>query len=852
MDSPKDNHWERLEEWFEKMTGLTPEERAEQLKELATQDPALSAELGRLLDGRATAYFDDLEAKVVGSVAKTESMAPEAEVYSKGERINQFEILGELGRGGMGVVYRARDTVLDRDVALKFLPSRIADNASARERFIREARVVSHVDHPNICTIYDVSKSVEGRSFIVMACYEGQTLRELIDAGPVDPTTAVDLFRQIATGLSVAHENGVVHRDIKPDNLFVTASGQIKILDFGVAKALQDESLTREGTRLGTLNYMSPEQARGLEADARSDIWSLGVVMYEILAGRRPFEAPYDQPLLNAIQNEPTPVFVSQDTVEPWLIEVVNKCLRKDTAERYASCNALLDDLQSRSLAQPQAVAPGWVITLSLAALIAVIALSLGWMGRGTDLGGQISADMNGPITVAVSPFLDLTADGQSGAVGEGLASDLMTRLGGLEGLRLIRTRRTEPARMSAYGDSLQADYFIGGDLQGEAGALRVYASLVDVSTGAQDWGGSFDLLAGRPLDVQQEIAAAVVDALPLDFSPEALAQLGGGSRVVAAQDAYLKGLSHVLRRTPSDLAAATDFFREATLLDRDFAEAWSGFAHARMLQAGTAYSPERGSGAYEDARAAAFIALDLDPNQALAMTTLASIYAEFDWEPARADSAFQVALAMNPNSAEARHLYALMLAESDRLDEAMAQQRRAGLLDPESLIHPTNLGLIQMYRGKNQEALRTFDEVVERDPTFYLAHLHKATLFMVMGQPAEALSAIATAEQVVGSPPVVRAIRASALAFSGDSLGVAAILESMEAEAETTYVSPPLFAQVYLALSDTSRALDYLELGLQERDVYMTVIRPWPFVTVLKDNGRFRRILQAMDGTDG
>ncbi len=232
-------------------------------------------------------------------------------------------------------------------------------------------------------------------------------------------------------------------------------------------------------------------------------------------------------------------------------------------------------------------------------------------------------------------------------------------------------------------------------------------------------------------------------------------------------------------------------------------------------------------------------------------MTTLASIYAEFDWEPARADSAFQIALSMNPNSAEARHLYALLLAESDRLDEAMAQQRRAGLLDPESLIHPTNLGLIQIYRGENDEALETLNDVVERDPTFYLGHLHKSTLFMVMGRPAEALTAISTAEQVVGSPPVVRALRASALALSGDTEGANAILESMEAEAETTYVSPPLFAQVYLALSDTSRALDYLERGLQERDVYMTVIRPWPFVSVLQENGRFKRILEAMEGTD-
>ncbi|MFT5144009.1 MAG: tetratricopeptide (TPR) repeat protein/TolB-like protein [Rhodothermales bacterium] len=849
MGTSDSDRWGLLEEWFERLTDLTPEKRGDQLEELDATDPSLANELRRLFDTRATGYFDDLAAGVIDSVGKASPEEPAEEVYAAGDQINQFEILGELGRGGMGVVYRARDTVLTRDVALKFLPARIADNADSRERFIREARVVSHVDHPNICTIYDVAVDESGRSFIVMACYEGQTLRALLDRGPMSQEQALDFFCQAASGLEVAHQHDVVHRDIKPDNIFITTSGQVKILDFGIAKALQDDSLTREGTRLGTLNYMSPEQARGLEADARTDIWSLGIMMYEMLAGRRPFEARYDQALLFAIVNEPTPQFTEDDTAEPWLTAIVSRCLLKDPDARYASCEAILADVR-RAEVTAGSVARKWRMALALPVILLIAAAALiGWLALRPG-NTQRTAEVPGrEITVAISPFRDLTGDGSHAAVGEGLASDLMTRLGGLGGLRLIRARQTEPGEMAAYGESLDADYFLGGEIQGELGNLRVYASLTKVSDGSQRWGGTFDRLVNRELDVQAEISSAIVDTLSLQFSREELATRGRGSQIIPAQEAYLKGIAHVLRRTPFDLAAAAEFFREATRLDRDFAAAWSGFGYARMLQGGTAYSPEKGTDAYEDARAAASIALDLDPNQALAMTTLASIYSEFDWKPAKADSAFELALAMNPNSAEARHLYASHLSESGRLDEAIAQQRRAGLLDPESLIHPTNLGLIQLYRGENEEALKTFDSVVQQDPTFYMAHLNRSTLLMVMGRAEEAISAISTAELVVGSPPVVRAIRASALALSGDEGGARDILKSMEAESETTYVSPPLFAQVYLALSDTSRALDYLEQGLKARDVYMTVIKPWPFGAVLKDNARFKRILAAMEG---
>lgn len=837
--------WELLETWFDRLSGLSPEEGDRQLTALADDNPRLAAELRRMLEHDPSEFFSSLESRIHNARPQVDSQA----LFKPGDRVNQFEILAELGRGGMGVVYSARDTALDRDVALKFLPQRIAGSPLSRERFLREARAVSHVDHPNICTIYELGSEPGGRSFIAMALYRGHTLRDVMGKGLADHEQAKRWMAQAASGLGAAHAEGVIHRDIKPDNLFITEGEQLKILDFGIARALQDDVLTRDGTTLGTLNYMSPEQLRGAEADGRSDIWSLGIVMYELLEGRRPYEAPHRDAVIHAILNEPVPPFSVDGPEESQLRSAMAKCLQKDPNDRYESCGKLLRDLGATAATNrlpriPAAKrAPLW-LWLGLAGT--AVALLLAWIVTGPLSSGPDATSVD-PITIVVSPFRDLTPNARFQAIGEGLASDLLARLGQLQSLRLIRAGQVPPEDMRSYGDSLGAAFLLGGEIQGGDGAVRVHTSLMDLSDGTQRWAASFDRLATRPLDLQTEIAAAIVETLTLELSVEDRATLDKRNRSLPAQDAYLSGVSHALRRTPADLAAAVGHFQEAIRLDRDFADAWSGFAYARMLQGGTAYSPESGEDAFEEARAAAAIALDLDSGQALAMTTLASIYSEFDWDVGKADSVFQMTLALNPSSAEARHLYASHLAESGRLDEAAAQQRRASLLDPESLIQPTNLGLIQFYQRKNREALKTFDEVLERDPTFYMAHLNRSLLLMEMDRPEEALEALDATESLVGRPPVVRALSASAYALGGQEARALELLSDLEAESQTAYVSPPLFAQVYLALADTARALDYLERGLEERDVYMTVMQPWPFVDVLRDNPRFQRVLERM-----
>ncbi|MFT4605827.1 MAG: adenylate cyclase [Rhodothermales bacterium] len=530
------------------------------------------------------------------------------------------------------------------------------------------------------------------------------------------------------------------------------------------------------------------------------------------------------------------------------MVRLVERCLKREPSERFESGSGLLEAMAAAGLASSGLVSSGhlrkWAPAYLAGCLVAVVLGVLIWQGAGSARPARYS----GPLTVAVQPFADLTAGGKSAGIAEGLAADLLTRLGGLPGLRLIRSRKVGPDRLKAYGDSLSAQYFVTGHVQSDPENLRVFASLYDVADGSLRWTGSFDRAADRPLDVQSEIAEAIVGKLALELTQDDLAQLGreNGPNLLA-QDAYLRGMSLVLNRTPGDLAAAAAHFFESTQLDPNFPDAWSGYAYSRMLEAGTAYSPEKGSDDYEDARAAALHALRLDPRQALAMTTLASIYSEFDWDVEKADSAFALAIAENPNSAEARHLHASHLAESGRLQLALAEQRLAGLLDPESLIHPTNLGLIQFYRRDNEASLRAFDEVIERDPTFYMAHLNRSLLMVAMGQPEASLESLSKAERLVGPQPVVRSLQASALAAAGKESESREILAELSELAETRYVSAPLFAQIYLALSDTSRALDYLELGLRDHDVYLTVMRPWPFLDVVRDNPRFQRVLEGM-----
>ncbi|MBT3449191.1 MAG: protein kinase [Bacteroidetes Order II. Incertae sedis bacterium] len=832
------SNWQLLEDWFERLDTLEPEAREEELNRLSESDPDLVNHLRRLFNQQAEPFFEKLNASLVGSW--DESQAPSSAPCKPGDLINQFLILGELGRGGMGIVYRARDTTLERDVALKFLPVQLSKRPTSQARLLSEARVISHLDHPNLPTIYDVGEHALGR-FIIMQVYEGTTLQERLDLGDYDEALARNILIQCASGLAAAHSKSVVHQDIKPANIFVKNDGTIVILDFGIAQAMENETIS--AATLGTLAYMSPEQVCGKAIGKATDVWSLGAVVYQTLLGKRPLEATSVEEMISLLKQDDL-LIEYPSNLDPRLRTILSQCLQKESTERLQSGGEVRVAITKAGLTNPGSTGSpartAFAVSMVAVLILAVMSV-LWWQSFRTK-------EAPAPLSVLVQPFGTLTSNDFDPQIASGMSSDILARLGELRGLRLIRGLELPTEVSARYADSLNADYVVSGDIQRSENELRVFARLYDVADGSLRWSGSFDRSLDHPLALQSEVAAAIAAQLTVEFSAEEFGQLErGGSRIPDAQDAYLLGMAHVLRRTPSELSAASASFLKATQLDANYAEAWAGFAYARMLQAGTAYSPEQGSRAYEEARSAAKHALTLDPRQALASTTLASIYSEFDWDTERADSAFIAAIDLNPNSAEAHHLFASHLSESGRLERALDQQRLAGLLDPESLIHPTNLALIHFYNRENRDALQLYDEVLDKDSSFYMAHLNRSFLTLAMGQPEASLNSLAAAERLVGPRPVVRALRASAFAQAGDTEQAERILDSLLQESESRYVSAPLFSQVYISLGDTSRALDYLNQGLLERDVYMTVMRPWPLLDVLRDNPRFQRILSTM-----
>ncbi|MBO6577228.1 MAG: protein kinase [Rhodothermales bacterium] len=824
MDSSPDTpDWSELERWFERLEGVGADERERLLSGLAESDPRLSRRLRDMTSPTAELYFDELLASVRSSTGRA--------TLAAGSQLGRYHIQEELGRGGMGVVYRAHDSVLDRDVALKFLPSGSFSGKGAAHRFLTEARAAGNIDHPAICTIYEIDTSDPDRPFITMPVYDGVTVREMIREGPVSHDMARTIVRQAAEGLRAAHAAGVVHRDIKPSNLLVRADGQLKILDFGIAKMLQQQDTTGGTSRAGTVGYMSPEQATGQPTDQRTDLWSLGVVLFEMLSGRRPWQAPADGAVLHAISHEATPALPEGTPAD--LSKIVQRCLQKSPAARFASAQEIVQMLSTADASSRQGQRVRWIV------LGAVLVALAGLVYKGTDL-----LLTEATVRLAVLPFEDLSSENRTG-IGLGLTSDILTRMGGLPGLELVRGRHADREHMQAASGDLGVGYFLDGQVQQENGDLQVAVQLM-APDGRQLWSRTHRRQATSLLDVQGEIATAIADALALELTGEALSRLRRAPVSARAQDLYLSAMAALNERTPRSLPRAAGLFQQAVALEPDYADAWSGLAIANLLSAGTAYASfDLG---FTMATHAANEAIGIDPQQALAYTALASVASEFEWDTDRADNQFAEALRLNPNLSEAHHLYASHLAETGRLQLALEHQRRAMLLDPVAPIHPTNYGQLLFYAGQHTRALSFLDEVVAEHPGFYVAHLNRSYPLLALGRWDDAIKALEDAEGVVEPQHLTRALKASALAWSGRTTAARVLLKALEDEADSVYVAPPLLAQIHIALGDTSRALDQLEQGFTSKDVYMTVLKPWPFAEPVRDNPRFQRILADMD----
>ena len=627
-------------------------------------------------------------------------------MVTSGTRLGPYEILRPLGAGGMGRVYRARDTRLDRDVAVKVLHQPQENDPEATARFELEAKAVAALSHPNILAIHDFAVH-DGLPFTVTELLDGQSLRELLAAGPLSWRQAAEIGVAVADGLSAAHAKGIVHRDLKPENLFVTADGRVKILDFGLALwsdrgaahtpagSLPTASPADSGIVVGTLGYMSPEQARGLPVHTTSDIFSFGCVLYELVTGRRPFERETPTDTLAAVLNEdPAALSASGRPVPPELARVICHCLEKNAAVRFQS---------ARDLAF---------------ALRAVLADS--GVGRAA---GRPQTGRSRTRSLAVLPFVNEGADPDTEYLSDGITESIINSLATLPKLRVIpratvfrfKGHELEP-RTAAI--ELNADVLLTGRVVQRGDLLNISAELVDAANEAQLWGQRYTRRAADVLVLQDEIAGEICAALKLRLSGAQKKRLAKRATVdTEAYKDYLRGLYYWNKWTADGIAKAVECFEQAIHKDPAYALAHAGLAYAYSVAAFHAFLPN--TDAMPRARAAAQRALEIDPDLAEAHTALGLCAMFFDWNWSEAERAFQRALQSNPKYSLGRLFFALYLAVRRRTDEALARAREAEHIDPLSVLIVSGVSWVLIFAHRLEDALAQAHRALELDPNF-------------------------------------------------------------------------------------------------------------------------------------
>jgi len=622
-----------------------------------------------------------------------------------GKIISHYRITKKLGEGGMGVVYKAVDTKLKRSVALKFLPRELTLDADAKERFAREAQAASALDHPNICTIHEIDETDDGQMFICIACYEGQTVGEKIEDGPLQIEEALDITTQVAEGLQEAHRRGIVHRDIKPANIIVTPDGLVKIMDFGLAKLAGQTKLTRVGATVGTVAYMSPEQARGEDVDHRTDIWSLGVVLYEMLTGRTPFMGEHEQTVIYSIlNNEPEPVTRLRPDIPAELVSIVNRALASTPDSRYCDVGAMLNDLKQLSKE------PG-----SSAVTV------------------EMSAKRAQP-SIAVLPFANMSTDPEQEYFCDGMAEEIINALVHVEGVRVV-------ARVSAFafkgrcedireiGKKLNVETLLEGSVRKAGDQLRITAQLVKVSDGYHLWSERYDRELKDVFAIQDEIAHNIVEALEIKLSGrEKRALKVRPTESIDAYQAYLRGLEYAGRPDylEEDFRLAAQMFERAIQLDSGFA-----LAYAELSKAHSAlyfHGHDRTETSPSLAKAAVDRALELQP--ALPDAHLALGYYHYWCRQEFAHALAEFAIAERDLHDDGRILavVAAVLKRQGKIEQSVEHYKRAFELSPQDASLPHEIGCACMTMRDYAQAERYYDRSIALAPDQVYAYICKAS----------------------------------------------------------------------------------------------------------------------------
>ena len=826
--------WEKIDALCDAALKHPPEERVALLQERC-DDPALRKEVMSLLKAydEAPGFFDHLADAVLGPALNSIYEGAPSGAHAadplrlEGTTVGRYVVNEHLGGGGMGVVYKARDTQLGRAVALKFLPPHLVAHPEAEERFVREARSAAALDHANIATIHEIGTTGEGRRFIAMSYYAGETLKEKLEReGALPIAEALDYAIQIATGLARAHEAGIVHRDVKPANVMIPERGAIKLLDFGVAKAVTQSRLTEPGRRLGTAAYMSPEQAEGKPVDARADLWALGAVLHEMLTGTRPFQGGREVAVLRAIlQDEPVPVRKRRSEVPPALERVVTRCLQKEPDVRYASAEALLDDLRAARRGEApvhaEASAP-----------------------EGIDTPDR---------SIAVLPFETIGAT-EATAFTDGIHGDLLTRLSRIADFHVISRTSVRPYRDTSkpirqVARELGVVWVLEGEVQEAGSQVQVNARLVNAPADQQIWARDYrrHLTAENLFDIQGRITEEIARALEAKLTPEEKRQVEQRpTDNLAAYRRCAQGRRHLDGRTEEGIRRAIQSFEQATEQDPEYVLAWVGLADALILL--HEYGYETAEQSLSRAERAAHQALDIDPRSAEAHASLGLLH-EARRQGPQAVRELQRAVELKPSYTEAHNWLSWIHQLLGNPNEALESAKRAVALNPLSPEAVSNLSVSYLENGAHEHALTEARREQELGSSWGTGRFYEGLALYELERFEEA-KAVLRELSVPWADVGPRATRALVHVAAGEQEPARALLKEFE-DAGHAFAA----GLIYAALGDSEAAFDAFRRVERWGDYWPTLAVRYYYRDVwsaLRGDPRYEDLLHNVDRSWG
>jgi serine/threonine protein kinase/tetratricopeptide (TPR) repeat protein len=793
--------------------------------------------------------------KSAEGISVTKTIITPTTGLQKGSTVaDRYKVIEELGRGGMGVVYKAEDTKLKRTVALKLLPPELTHIPEVKERFMREAQAAAALDHPNICTVYEFDEAEE-KTFISMAYVEGQSLRKKLESGPLELDEALRIALQAAQGLQIAHKKGVVHRDIKSANIMVTEDNQAKIMDFGLARMTGGTLLTQEGTAMGTIAYMSPEQAQGEEVDHRTDIWSFGVVLYEMFGGQLPFMGEHDQAVVYSILNKkPKPITELRSEIPVSIGQVVDKALEKNPDKRYQQIDELLDDLKSISAGiVPEEIKSRLrkvklqkrkriILYAGAAVLIVIMAL----IARSLFTRRAEAID-----SIAVLPLGNLSGDPEQEYFADGMTEELITNLAKISSLKVISRTSVmlykgskKPLRQIA--KELNVEALIEGSVLREGGQVRITAQLIQASTDQHLWAESYQRDLRGVLALQGEIATAIADKVRAAVTPTERARLASARPVnPVAYEAYLKGMQSCYRLMPQDIDTGLEYFELALEQDPNYAPAYAGVSFAWLVRQQAGYTPPREAG--PKAKAAALKAIELDSTLGEGHAALAAVNYLHDWDWAGAEVEFKRAIELNPNFQDARSMYSHYLMIMKRPEEAMVQMQRALELDPLNELVQLHYTFLLQAAGRYDEAIVQTRKLQRTSPENPGAHGGLADIFFHKAMYEESLTEMKAYYSSIGDREVEEALT-QGYAQSGFRGAMRRAADVLVARFRKGYVSPEQIATLYMYAGENAQALAWLEKGLEVRDPIMPYVDLYVVFDTLHSDPRYQDLLRKMN----